>query len=72
MEKDILKQIEKEISNLTPLELLKVIELILKQLKKHQISSTKKLDLRELYGIGKNLWNEDAQNYVNSLREDRI
>jgi len=73
MGKDILRQIEKEISGLTPLELLKVIELIIEKLKGYQISSVEELDLRELYGIGKNLWSEDAQEYVDALRrEERI
>jgi len=73
MGKDILRQIEKGISGLTPSELLKVIELIIEKLKGYQISSVEELDLRELYGIGKNLWSEDAQEYVDTLRrEERI
>ena len=31
-----------------------------------------KLEWEELYGLGKGLWdNEDAQDYVTKLREDR-
>jgi hypothetical protein len=32
---------------------------------------TKKLDLNTLHGAGMDLWNEDAQEYVNRLRKDR-
>jgi len=32
----------------------------------------KKLDWNKLYGLGKGLWDEDAQEYVNRLREDRL
>ena len=28
-------------------------------------------DWEQMYGIGKDIWNTDAQAYVNSLREDR-
>lgn len=32
----------------------------------------KKLDWKELYGLGKGLWKtEDAQEFVNCLREER-
>lgn len=70
MGKDVLKQIEKEISGLTPSELLEVVELIIGKLKKYQVRFEEQLDLRELYGTGKGLWREDAQKYVDSLRED--
>jgi len=46
------------------LELLKLIELIIEKLKEYQIPSVGELDLRELYGIGKNLWSEDAKNML--------
>jgi hypothetical protein len=31
----------------------------------------KQLDWKELYSVGKDLWKEDAQEYVNCLRENR-
>jgi len=31
-----------------------------------------KLDWAALYGLGKGLWEEDAQEYVDHLREDRM
>lgn len=38
-----------------------------------ELSLKKELDWNKLYGLGKDLWKgEDAQVYVNRLREDRI
>ncbi len=31
----------------------------------------KSLDRKGLYGLGKGLWKEDAQEYINRLRENR-
>lgn len=67
MRKEVLRQIEREISGLTPSELLEVVEIIIGKLKEYQ--TLDKLDLRELYGAGRNLWSEDAQRYVDSLRK---
>jgi len=72
MEKDVLKKIEKEISDLTPEELLKLVELAIEKLKKHQMLVKEQLDWREIYGIGKGLWKNDAQTYVKSLRKESI
>jgi hypothetical protein len=74
MEKGItLEKIEKEIEELTPLEQLKLVERLAHQLRKTSLIMKKELDWNKLYGLGKGLWKgEDAQEYVNSSRKDRI
>ncbi|MFH0959035.1 MAG: hypothetical protein V1897_10070 [Pseudomonadota bacterium] len=66
-------EIEKEINSLSPDEQLRLMEKLARQLRKSGLSLTKELDWKNLYGLGKDLWNaEDAQEYVNSMREDRM
>ena len=49
------------------------MEALVQQLKVKSISTREELDWSELYGLGKGLWNgEDAQDYVNRLRDDRV
>lgn len=68
-----LEKIEKEIEKLTPQEQLKLVERLAHQLRKTGLAIKKELDWNKLYGLGKGLWKgEDAQEYVNRLREDRI
>ncbi len=68
-----LVEIEKEIERLSPNEQLRLVEKLAHQLRKSAISSKKKLDWKNLYGLGKGLWkDEDAQEYVSRLREDRV
>ncbi len=53
-----------------PEDQLKLVEKLAHQLRKTGLM--KKHDLSQLYGLGQGLWvNEDAQEYVNRLREDR-
>ena len=67
-----LGKIEKEIEKLTPQEKLRLSERLIHQLRKGKLSVKKELDWNKLYGLGKGLWKgEDAQEYVNRLREDR-
>lgn len=64
--------IEKKIEKLTPQEQLKLVKRLTRRLRKKYVSVKKELDWKELYGLGKGLWKkEDAQKYVNRLREDR-
>ncbi len=64
--------IEREIENLTPREQLKLVKRLTRRLRKKYVSMKKELDWKELYGLGKGLWKkEDAQGFVNSLREER-
>lgn len=68
-----LKKIENAARELPPQEQLKLLEILVKQLRKTGISTKKEVGLDELYGIGKDLWaEEDAQEYINRLREDRV
>ena len=68
-----LKEIERDIENLDPEDQLKLMEKLAHLLIKSELIIKKKLDWNELYGSGKGLWNgEDAQEYVNRSREERI
>lgn len=64
--------IEREIEKLKPQEQLKLVRRLTHRLKKTRVSVKKELDWKEFYGLGKGLWKkEDAQKYVNRLREER-
>jgi hypothetical protein len=66
-------KIEKEIERLSPKDQLKLVEKLAHQLRKSGITAKKDLDWKGLYGLGKGLWKgEDAQQYVNRLREERV
>jgi len=68
-----LEEIEKETERLTPKERLELVEKLIHGLRKTSIAEGKPFDWNQLYGLGKGLWKgEDAQEYVNRLREDRV
>ena len=68
-----LGRIEKEIEKLSPKDQLKLVEKLAHKLRKSGIAVKKELDWKGLYGPGKGLWKrEDAQEYLNRLREDRV
>jgi hypothetical protein len=68
-----LGKIEKEFERLTTEEQLKLLERLAHQLRTKRLTMKKELNWNELYGLGKGLWKgEDAQEYVNLVREDRI
>jgi hypothetical protein len=68
-----LGKIEKEIERLSPKDQMKLVEKLAHRLRKSRIAVKKELDWKDLYGLGKGLWKgEDAQAYVNRLREDRV
>ena len=68
-----LEKIEKEIERLSPKDQLKLVEKLAHLLRKTGVAVKKELDWKNLYGLGKGLWNgEDAQKYVDRLREDRV
>jgi len=70
--KGSLEKIEKEAEGLTPQEQLKLVERLIHKLRKIDIAEKKVLDWSQFYGLGKGLWEgEDAQEYVNKLREER-
>lgn len=69
----VVRKIEEEIGRLTSYEQLKLVERIIHQLKKGWGITKKELDWSKLYGLGKGLWKgEDAQEYINHTREDRL
>ncbi len=64
--------IEREIEKLKPQEQLKLVRRLTHRLRKTCVSVKKELDWKEFYGLGKGLWKkEDAQKFVNRLREER-
>ncbi len=68
-----LGKIEKEIESLTPQEQLKLVERLAHRLRRTTLALKRELNWEKLYGLGKGLWKEeDAQEYVNRLRENRI
>jgi hypothetical protein len=68
-----LEKIEKVIEGLTPQEQLKLVERLAQRLRKAGLATRKELDWSKLYGLGKGLWGkEDAQEYVNRQRENRL
>ncbi len=68
-----LEKIEKEIELLSPNEQLRLVEKLAYHLRKTGLAAKKERDWKNLYGLGKGLWRgEDAQKYVNRLREDRV
>ncbi|MCD6214391.1 MAG: hypothetical protein J7J46_05400 [Candidatus Desulfofervidus sp.] len=68
----VLERIKKDLESLSPQEQLELIERLVSKLRKSHTLGKKFADWGELYGLGKELWKEDAQEYVNHLREDRI
>jgi|YelNatPaOPRAMG01_1025707.scaffolds.fasta_scaffold70601_2 hypothetical protein len=67
-----LKEIERDIENLTPQEQLKLMEKIAYLLRKSIDSGKQEVNWSRIYGLGKGLWaDEDAQDYVNKLRQER-
>ena len=66
-----LRNIEKVLGDLSPQEQLKLVERLTQRLRKTGLVIKKEVDWDELYGLGKGLWKEDAQNYVDRSREDR-
>ena len=69
----MLAKIEKEIERLSPKDQLRLVEKLTHQLRISGIAVKGELDWKDLYGLGKGLWQgEDAQEYVNRLREERM
>lgn len=67
-----LARIEQAIFNLPLREQLELMEKMENRLKGQNLKSNEAgFNWDEFYGIAKGLWNEDAQKYINRLREDR-
>ena len=70
---DNLEKIESQIMNLPVSEQIHLIERIARRVRSVQIKSETTLNWNDLYGMGKGIWRgDDAQDYVNRAREERI
>ena len=70
---DNLEKIESQIMILPVSEQIHLIERIARRVRSVQTKSGTALNWNDLYGTGKELWRgDDAQNYVNRAREERI
>ncbi|MDI6779506.1 MAG: hypothetical protein QME25_04845 [Bacteroidota bacterium] len=68
-----MKKIEKELDHLSKADQVKLLNWLINRLRKKNLTIKKELDWTKLYGVGRGLWkDEDAQKYVNRLREERI
>lgn len=68
-----LEKIESQIMSLTVSEQIHLIERIAKRIRSMQTKPDITLNWNDLYGMGKGIWGgEDAQDYVNRAREERI
>ena len=68
-----LEQIESQIMNLPVSEQIHLIERIARRVRSVQTKSGMTLNWNDLYGTGKGIWRgDDAQDYVNRAREERI
>lgn len=65
-----LRRIEEEAVQLPPNERLELVEHLVRSLRPRTTGDVRR-SWRDLYGIGKGLWTQDAQDYVTQLREDR-
>jgi len=67
-----LEIIKKQTAKLSLHDHIELLEMLARQLREKSSSVRQDLDWSELYGLGKGLWdNEDAQDYVDRIREDR-
>lgn len=66
------KKIERELESLSLRDKEKLLARLVQRLQQGRGKKASR-DWAKLYGLGKGLWNgEDAQNYVDRLREDRV
>jgi hypothetical protein len=68
-----LEKIESQIMNLPVSEQIHLIERIARRVRSVQKKSGIALNWNDLYGTGKGIWGgNDAQDYVNRAREERV
>ena len=73
MAKIVVENITKQAENLSLSEHIELIDILVHRLHDKSGTMPKPLDWEGLYGLGKGLWaDEDVQEYVNRLREDRL
>lgn len=67
-----LKDIEGQVENLSRRDQQKLLARLIQRTRQAKPKEGSR-NWAKLYGLGKGLWNgEDAQDYVNRLREDRV
>ena len=66
-----LNNIWKETQGLSRKERMEQVEKLIRQLRIEDEAQEDLPSWEEMYGIGKGVWEIDAQEYVNHLREDR-
>ena len=67
-----LKDIERQVQNLSRQDKQKLLARLIQRTRQSKPKKSSR-NWAKLYGLGKGLWNgEDAQDYVNRLREDRV
>jgi len=68
-----LHNIEKAAADLSLQDHIKLLEVLTRQLAVKSQKPQVRYDWSALYGLGKGLWDgEDAQSYVDKMREDRM
>jgi hypothetical protein len=53
-------------------EKMKLLERLIHQLRIEEQAPVEPLNWEQMYGIGKGIWDVDAQAYVEKLREERV
>lgn len=72
MQAAVIEHIAREADTLTLSEYTELLERLVQRLRIRYQPDMRAYDWKELYGLGKGIWGkEDAQDYVNRLREDR-
>jgi hypothetical protein len=72
MQESLLQTIEEEAAKLSLRDHIKLMEALARQLREKSESAKQGLDWSAMYGMGKGLWGkQDAQDYVDGLRENR-
>lgn len=66
-----LNTIWKKAQGLSRREKIELMEKLIHQLRIENVGHEESPSWEEMYGIGKGIWQIDAQDYVNQLREDR-
>lgn len=73
MASSAVEQITREAESLPLPDYIDLIERLVHRLRDKGDTQPVQYNWQELYGLGKGLWDkEDAQDYVNRLREDRL
>lgn len=69
--KTTIEKIEKEMESLSSAERLRLVDNVIRRMIRDEGLKKEHKRRESMYGSGKGLWDVDAQEYVNGLREDR-